>query len=71
LGGAVALLLIAQKRRFGQTARNVGTILGSLAHGRAPHRIDPQLDVQTDAGMRLAYGAVIAVAAGLYVLASA
>jgi prepilin peptidase CpaA len=60
--GAVAgLLLVAFKGRLGRTMGNVGLIVTSLARGRAPYKESPELDVNTDRGMRLPHGALIAL----------
>ena len=62
VAGAVAgLLLVAFKGRFRKTLGNIGIILTSLGHGRAPYKETPELDVSTDQGMRLPHGALIAL----------
>lgn len=60
-GGAIALVMIAVKRRTGRTMRNVGILLTELAHFRAPHRAEPELDVTSGQGLRLPHGCTIAV----------
>ena len=60
--GAVAgLLLVVFKGRFRKTLGNIGIILSSLGHGRAPYKQNPELDVSTDKGLRLPHGALIAL----------
>jgi len=62
VAGAVAgLLLVAFKGRFRKTLGNVGTIVTSLGHGRAPYKETPELDVSSDKGLRLPHGALIAI----------
>jgi len=62
IAGAVAgLLLVAFKGRLRRTLGNVGVILTSLGHGRAPYKESPELDVTSDKGMRLPHGALIAL----------
>jgi prepilin peptidase CpaA len=60
-GGVIALVLIAVKGRIGRTLRNVGILLTELAHLRAPHRAEPELDVSSDRSLRLPHGCTIAV----------
>jgi prepilin peptidase CpaA len=62
LAGAVAgLVLVAFKGRFRRTFANVGVIVSSLGHGRAPYKENPELDVASDKGLRLPHGALIAL----------
>jgi prepilin peptidase CpaA len=61
--GAIAgLILVAFKGRLRRTFANVGIILMSLGRGRAPYKDTPELDVNSDQGMRLPHGALIAIA---------
>ncbi len=60
LGGIVALLLVAWKKRFHQTVLNLAIIIAELLHFREPARRDLRLDVRHSGALRLPYGAVIA-----------
>lgn len=66
VGGAIALVMIALKRRVGRTLRNVGILVTELAHLRAPHRIEQELDVSSGQGLRLPHGCTIAAGTLLY-----
>lgn len=62
VAGAVAgLLLVVFKGRLRRTLHNLGTIISSLGHGRAPYKETPELDVSSDKAMRLPHGALIAI----------
>jgi prepilin peptidase CpaA len=65
-GGVMALVLIAAKGRMRRTLRNVGILLTELAHLRAPHRVEEELDVTSGKGLRLPHGCTIAVGTLLY-----
>lgn len=65
-GGVIALGLIAMKGRVRRTFRNVGVLLNELAHLRAPHRAEQELDVTSDKALRLPHGCTIAVGTLLY-----
>jgi len=67
VGGALALILIAIKGRFRRTMRNVGVLLTELGHLRAPHHVEPELDVTSGRGLRLPHGCTIAAGTLLYV----
>ena len=71
LGGVIALVMIALKRRVGRTLRNVGILVTELAHLRAPHRVEQELDVSSSHGMRLPHGCTIAAGTLLYLAYSA
>lgn len=60
LGGVVALIVAALKRKLRQTCGNTGAIVLSLAHGLLPFHANPQLDVQNAESLRIPHGAVIA-----------
>ncbi len=66
VGGAIALFMIAVRGRFAHTLRNMGTLLTEVAHLRAPHRVEPELDVSSAQGLRLPHGCTIAAGALLY-----
>jgi prepilin peptidase CpaA len=62
VAGAIAgLLLVAFKGRLRRTLGNLGIIISSLAHGRAPYKETAELDVSSDKAMRLPHGALIAL----------
>jgi prepilin peptidase CpaA len=61
-GAVTGLILVAFKGRLRRTFANIGLILTSLGRGRAPYKESPELDVNTDQGMRLPHGALIAIA---------
>jgi len=65
-GGVVALIMVLLRGRLMRTLRNVGLILSELAHGRAPHARDPELDVRSDRALRLPHGFSIALGTFLY-----
>jgi prepilin peptidase CpaA len=60
LGGVIALLLLLARGRLRKTFWNVGFLLHSILHLRAPYA-NPELDVRSGQGLRLPHGAVIAV----------
>jgi len=66
VGGLIALVMIAIKGRTGRTLRNVGFLLTELAHFRAPHLVEPELDVSSGQGLRLPHGCAIAAGTLLY-----
>jgi prepilin peptidase CpaA len=66
-GGAMALVLIAVKGRMRRTLRNVGVLLTELIHLRAPHRVEEELDVSSNKGLRLPHGCSIAIGALLFI----
>jgi prepilin peptidase CpaA len=66
VGGIIALMLIAIKGRTARTLRNVGILITELAHLRAPHRVEQELDVTSDRGLRLPHGCTIAAGTLLY-----
>jgi prepilin peptidase CpaA len=66
VGGAIALVIIALKGRTRRTLRNVGILLTELAHLRAPHRAEQELDVSSGKGLRLPHGCTIAAGTLLY-----
>lgn len=65
-GGLAALVYIALRGRFRHTFSNLSIIVKSLAHGKAPHSVTPELDVGTTAGARLPHAVTIAGATILY-----
>jgi len=68
LGGIFALGLVVWHGKLGATLGNVGVILMSLLHLRAPHSVNPQIDVGNPLALRLPHGISIAVAVLLFLL---
>jgi prepilin peptidase CpaA len=60
-GAVFGLILVAFKGRLRKTLGNLGIIVSSLGHGRAPYKETPELDVSSDKAMRLPHGALIAL----------
>ena len=65
-GGLIALVLIAMKGRFRRTLRNLRIVVTELAHLRAPHAAEPELDVSSGRGLRLPHGCTIAAGTLIY-----
>ncbi len=61
IGGVVGVLLAITKGRFGATAFNLLRIVGSLGRGRAPYKDNPDLDIGSNAALRLPHGVMIAL----------
>jgi len=62
LAGAIAgILMVALKGRVRGTLFNLLTIVGSLRHGRAPYKDNPDLDVASRSAIGLPHGAIIAL----------
>jgi prepilin peptidase CpaA len=71
LGGAAALAFAAFRGRLGKTLWNVGFILSEVIHLRPAYLRNEELDVRNKRSLGLPHGAIIAVAAGLFVVAGA
>jgi len=61
VGALSGLVLVAFKGRMRSTFRNLYLILMSLRRGRAPYQDHPELDVGSDAGVRLPHAVMIAL----------
>lgn len=61
LGGVLALALVFFKKRIPETLSNLFTIVGELAHGKAPFRKDAALDMRSPRSLGLPHGTVIAL----------
>jgi prepilin peptidase CpaA len=61
LGGIVAAIVVLRKHRVHRTLQNLWMILISFRYGKAPYATNPELDVNSDQGVRLPHGVVIAV----------
>ncbi len=70
LGGLIALVLIVLKGRAARTFRNIGLVVTELAHLRAPHRVEPELDVSSGRGIGLPHGCTIALGTLVYLVYS-
>lgn len=68
LGAPIALAAILIRGRFGKTMRNIGAILSQLLRLRAPHRVQPELDVAHPQAVGLPHGAVIALGVAAFLL---
>ena len=66
IGGALALVSLATKGGLVRAARNIVSILWELAHFRAPHRANPELDVANPGARTLPHGVAIAIAVLLF-----
>lgn len=60
-GGVLALAVTLVKGRLRRTLRNTGLILRELASLRAPYHASAELDVSTEAGVRLPHAVSILV----------
>ena len=63
LGGIASVVLMAFKKRVGDTCWNLWFIVSELLHARLPFRGNPQLDIRHKRALRMPHGAVIASAA--------
>jgi len=68
LGGVVAIVLVVYKGRLRRTLWNVATIVRALAHLRAPHEAEQQLDLASPDALTLPRGPVFAAAAVVFVV---
>jgi len=71
MGGLAAVVIVLARGRVRQTLENIWMILMSLGHGRAPYRVDPNLDVRSGKGIRLPHAAMIACGAIGFLVAAA
>jgi len=63
IGGAMALILVASKRRMKKTLWNLSFIISELKSGRPAYMGKEELDVRSPKALGLPHGAVIAVGA--------
>ena len=63
IGGAMALILVASKRRMKKTLWNLSFIVSELKSGRPAYMGKEELDVRSPKALGLPHGAVIAVGA--------
>jgi prepilin peptidase CpaA len=70
VGGIVALLLLAYRRRIRGTLWNVGFLAGELLKFRAPYVQREELDVKSPKAVTLPHGAVIAVGTIAFLIAA-
>ena len=68
LGGVMGLLLVVAKRRVGQTIGNVVFILRELAYLRPPYAKREELAAGHEAAVSMPHGAVITVAALMFLV---
>lgn len=65
-GGVLAMLLLLARGGLNRALKNVFVIVGELAHGRAPHRAEPALDVASRSAVTLPHGITIALGTCLF-----
>ncbi len=70
LGGIAALVVLLWKGRLRRSLGNVAHIVWSLARLRAPHTARAELDLASEQAVALPRGAILAVAALLWLLQS-
>jgi prepilin peptidase CpaA len=68
VGGLFAVITLVTRGGFVRAFSNIGAILGSFAHFRAPHQDRPDLDVSHSSARTLPHGAAIAVGVLVYLL---
>ncbi|MCU0248107.1 MAG: A24 family peptidase [Bryobacter sp.] len=66
LGGILALAVVFTKGRVAQTVSNLGSLVGSLARGKAPHEARAELDVANPKAATLPHGLSIALGSLAY-----
>jgi prepilin peptidase CpaA len=71
LGGVVAIVTLVSRSRLQKSLGNVKLVLTSLAHGTAPYKATPELDVRSGHGVRLPHAAVIAMGALIFLWTAA
>jgi prepilin peptidase CpaA len=70
LGGLIAIVLVLAKGRVRRTLANIGTIFMNLRLRQAPYQGNPQLDVRSEQGMRLAHAVVVAFGTLAFLIAA-
>ena len=68
LGGLIALIMLIFAGRTRKTFFNVAWIMRDLVHLRAPYKSSEEFDVNSNKGMTLPHGAMIAVGAAAFVI---
>jgi len=68
VNGLMALVLAAYKRRLGETFRNIGRMLASLAHLHLP---GPEFSLDNPSTLKVPYGVALAFSIVIYVVAAA
>jgi prepilin peptidase CpaA len=68
LGGVIALLLLAWRKRLRHTLSNVFLIVGELLSFRAPYMADKDLDVHSPKAITMPHGATIAAGSILFLI---
>jgi len=71
LGGVMALILVAMRKRFKKTIFNVGFIMNEMKSGRPAYMGKEELDVRSPKAMGLPHGAVIAIGTLFFLAAAA
>jgi prepilin peptidase CpaA len=68
LGGFVSLIYVVCRRRVQHTLLNLAFVVAELGHVRVPAGRDSRLDIRDPSALRMPHGAVIAAAAGAFLL---
>ena len=68
LGGMIALVMLVFAGRMRKTLFNVAWIMRDLVQLRAPYKSSEEFDVNSNKGMTLPHGAMIAVGAAAFVI---
>lgn len=66
IGGVLALISLLTGGGLVRAARNIVSILWELAHFRAPHKANPELDIDSPRARTLPHGVAIALGVMLY-----
>lgn len=69
IGGAIAVVAVLTRGELVRVARNIATVIWELAHLRAPHAANPELDVASEKARTLPHGVSIAIASLLWTAA--
>lgn len=69
IGGVAAVVLSLARGRLKKTLWNVGFILSEMKHGRPAYLGSEELDVQSNKGLRLPQGVMIAAGTLLFLIA--
>ena len=62
LGGVVALIAVLTRGRSRRTIHNIGRMISALLHGKAPHRVSPELEAGSEESMGMPRAVTIAAA---------
>jgi prepilin peptidase CpaA len=62
MGGVVALIAIITRGRSRRTIHNIGRMISALLHGKAPHKVSPELEAGNAESMGMPRAVTIALA---------